>query len=56
VYFNHTQFERAVIGTNGKAPYNNKEVEKLSKHKIESMTKDSFKNNWINQLILKEQA
>jgi hypothetical protein len=23
VYFNHTNFERAVIATNGKAPYNN---------------------------------
>jgi len=43
-----------VIATNGRAPYNNQEVEKLSKHKIEAMKKDSFKNNWINQLILKE--
>ena len=30
-YFKHTNFERAVIATNGKAPYNNKEVEIITK-------------------------
>jgi hypothetical protein len=27
----HTNFERAVIATNGRAPYNNKEVEVITK-------------------------
>lgn len=49
-YFNHTNFEKAVIATNGRAPYNNKEVEVITK-------KDKFdpkdfnfknKNNWVN--------
>lgn len=30
-YFKHTNFEKAVIGTNGRAPYNNKEVEIITK-------------------------
>ena len=29
-YFNHSNFERAVIATNGRAPYNNKEVELIT--------------------------
>jgi len=29
-YFKHTNFERAVIATNGRAPYNNKEVEVIT--------------------------
>jgi hypothetical protein len=31
VYFKHTNFERAVIATNGRAPYNNKELEVITK-------------------------
>lgn len=30
-YFKHTNFEKAVIATNGRAPFNNKEVEIISK-------------------------
>jgi hypothetical protein len=48
-YFRHTNFERAVIATNGRAPYNNKEVEMISrKFDPESY---NFKNNWVNQVI-----
>jgi len=30
-YFKHTNFEKAVIHTKGRAPYNNKEVEIITK-------------------------
>lgn len=52
VYFNHTNFEKAVIATNGRAPYNNKEVEMISRSKKDGFDPNSFsfKNNWVSGL------
>ena len=50
VYFNHTNFEKAVIATNGKAPYNNKEVEMISSRKGFEPNTFKFKDNWINKI------
>lgn len=47
VYFNHTNFEKAVIATNGRAPYNNKEVEVISNQKGIDPNSFNFKNNWV---------
>lgn len=49
VYFNHTNFERAVIATNGRAPYNNKEVDKMTRNNFDPNA-FSFKNNWVSAL------
>lgn len=51
VYFKHTNFERAVIATNGRAPYNNKEVEVITKPEGFDPSKFEFKNDWVNSLI-----
>jgi hypothetical protein len=42
-----------VIATNGKAPYNNKEVEIISKKKEFDPKEFQFRNmnNWVNQTI-----
>lgn len=50
-YFKHTNFERAVIATNGRAPYNNKEVELITKPEGFDPNSKAFKNNWVNNLI-----
>ena len=50
-YFKHTNFERAVIATNGKAPYNNKEVELITKPEGFDPNGYAFKNNWVNNLM-----
>lgn len=50
-YFKHTNFERAVIATNGRAPYNNKEVELITKPEGFDPNSYAFKNNWVNNLI-----
>lgn len=50
VYFNHTNFERAVIATNGKAPYNNREVEVISRREGFDPNQFNFKNNWVNRI------
>lgn len=50
-YFKHTNFERAVIATNGKAPYNNKEVEIITKPEGFDPNKNHFQNNWVNNLM-----
>lgn len=50
-YFKHTNFERAVIATNGRAPYNNKEVEVITKPEGFDPSKYEFKNDWVNELI-----
>jgi len=49
-YFNHTNFEKAVIATNGRAPYNNKEVEVISKEQKFDPNDFNFqnRNNWVN--------
>lgn len=49
-YFNHTNFEKAVIATNGRAPYNNKEVEIISKKEKFNPNDYNFKNNWVNNM------
>lgn len=54
VYFKHTNFERAVIATNGRAPYNNKEVEVITKKEGFDPSKFDFKNDWVNNLINSE--
>jgi hypothetical protein len=54
VYFKHTNFERAVIATNGRAPYNNKELEVITKPEGFDPTKFEFKNDWVNHLINSE--
>ena len=54
VYFNHTNFERAVIATNGRAPYNNKEVEMMTRSKGFDPNAFSFKNNWVSALNNKQ--
>lgn len=54
-YFKHTNFERAVIGTNGRAPYNNKEVEVITKPQGFDPSKYEFKNDWVNELIHSDQ-
>ena len=50
-YFKHTNFERAVIATNGRAPYNNREVEVITKPDGFDPNSYSFKNNWVNNLM-----
>ena len=50
-YFKHTNFERAVIATNGRAPYNNKEVELITKPEGFDPNSKAFKNNWVNNLM-----
>ena len=50
-YFKHTNFERAVIATNGRAPYNNKEVEMITKPEGFDPNSKAFKNNWVNNLM-----
>lgn len=50
-YFNHTNFEKAVIATNGRAPYNNKEVELISKKEKFDPNEYNFKNNWVNNML-----
>jgi len=50
-YFKHTNFERAVIATNGRAPYNNKEVELITKREGFDPNSKAFKNNWVNNLM-----
>jgi len=50
-YFKHTNFERAVIATNGRAPYNNKELEVITKQEGFDPTKHEFKNDWVNNMI-----
>jgi hypothetical protein len=50
-YFNHSNFERAVIATNGRAPYNNKEVELITKREGFDPNSYAFKNNWVNNLM-----
>lgn len=50
-YFKHTNFERAVIATNGRAPYNNKEVELITKPEGFDPNGYAFKNNWVNNLM-----
>jgi hypothetical protein len=50
-YFKHTNFERAVIATNGRAPYNNKEVELITKPEGFDPNSYAFKNNWVNNLM-----
>lgn len=47
----HTNFERAVIATNGRAPYNNKEVEVITKPEGFSPDEFRFQNNWVNNLM-----
>lgn len=54
VYFKHTNFERAVIATNGRAPYNNKELEVITKPEGFDPSKFEFKNDWVNNLINSE--
>ena len=51
VYFKHTNFERAVIATNGRAPYNNKEVELITQPDGFDPTSYNFKHNWVNNLM-----
>ena len=41
----HTNFERAVIATNGRAPYNNKEVEVITKPEGFDPNEYKFQNN-----------
>jgi hypothetical protein len=51
-YFKHTNFEKAVIATKGKAPYNNKEVEIITKRDKFDPSEFQFMNrgnNWVNQ-------
>lgn len=50
-YFKHTNFERAVIATNGRAPYNNKEVEMITKPEGFDPSSYHFKHNWVNNLM-----
>ena len=50
-YFQHTNFERAVIATNGRAPYNNKEVEMITKPEGFDPSSYHFKHNWVNNLM-----
>ena len=50
-YFKHTNFEKAVIATNGKAPYNNKEVELITQPEGFDPNGYRFKNNWVNNMI-----
>ena len=50
-YFKHTNFEKAVIATNGKAPYNNKEVELITQPEGFDPNAYKFKNNWVNNMI-----
>lgn len=50
-YFNHTNFEKAVIATNGRAPYNNKEVEIISKKEKFDPKEFNFKNNWVEAML-----
>ena len=47
----HTNFERAVIATNGRAPYNNKEVEVITKPEGFDPKEYKFQNNWVNNLM-----
>ena len=47
----HTNFERAVIATNGRAPYNNKEVEVITKPEGFDPNEYKFQNNWVNHLM-----
>ena len=47
----HTNFERAVIATHGRAPYNNKEVEVITKPEGFDPDEYHFKNNWVNNLM-----
>ena len=50
-YFNHSNFERAVIATNGRAPYNNKEVELITQPDGFDPNSYNFKKNWVNNLM-----
>lgn len=50
-YFKHTNFERAVIATNGRAPYNNKEVELITQPDGFDPNSYNFKHNWVNNLM-----
>ena len=50
-YFQHTNFERAVIATNGRAPYNNKEVEMITKPEGFDPSSYHFRHNWVNNLM-----
>lgn len=50
-YFNHTNFERAVIATNGRAPYTNKEVEVITQPNGFDPNSYPFKHNWMNNLV-----
>jgi len=58
VYFNHTNFEKAVIATNGRAPYNNKEVEIITGNRTDGFDAKqfSFKNNWVSALQNRNQT
>lgn len=40
-----------MIATNGKAPYNNKEVELITKPEGFDPNAYKFKNNWVNNMI-----
>jgi hypothetical protein len=46
-YFRHTNFERAVIATNGRAPYNNREVEVITNPDGFDPNSYRFENNWV---------
>ena len=50
-YFKHTNFEKAVIVTNGRAPYNNKEVEIITKPEGFDPNGYAFKNNWMEKYL-----
>lgn len=40
-----------MIGTNGRAPYNNKEVEIITKPEGFDPNSYAFKNNWVNNML-----
>lgn len=43
-----------MIATNGRAPYNNKEVEVITKPEGFDPSKFEFKNDWVNNLLNSE--